>query len=141
DRVGECVEGFGGEGVAPRTGVAPGAIRDLARDFAAAERAVWYGRVGVCTQEFGALCQWLIYALNIVTGNLDRPGGAMFPRPAVDPLGLSAARYKGFRRWRSRVRGLPEFYGELPTAVMAEEMVTPGPRQGPAPPTLAGHPA
>jgi anaerobic selenocysteine-containing dehydrogenase len=141
DALWQCVEGFTPEAVAPQTGVSPMAIRELAREFATAERAVWYGRVGVCTQEFGALCQWLINALNIVTGNLDRAGGAMFPRPAVDPIGLRQTRFRGFGRWRSRVRGLPEFEGELPAAALAEEILTPGAGQIRALLTVAGNPA
>jgi anaerobic selenocysteine-containing dehydrogenase len=124
----------------PWTGIDAAAIRALAREFADARSAVWYGRIGVCTQEFGSLVQWLIDALNIVTGNLDRPGGAMFTRPAVDPIPLKASRFKGFGRWKSRVRGLPEFDGELPTAVVAEEMLTPGEGQIKSLLTIAGNP-
>ena len=72
----DVVAEFSPERVAPSTGVAADAIRRLAREFAAAESAVCYGRIGVSTQEFGGICQWLINVLNIVTGNLDRPGGA-----------------------------------------------------------------
>jgi anaerobic selenocysteine-containing dehydrogenase len=86
------------------------------------------------------LCQWLIYALNLVTGNLDRAGGAMFPRPAFDLVPMKWTRFKGFRRWRSRVRGLPEFDGELPAAAMAEEIQTPGEGQIRALLTVAGNP-
>ncbi len=78
------VRGFNPEDVAPATGIAAADIRAMARDFAAAPSAVCYGRMGVSTQAFGGLCQWLVKVLNIVTGNLDRPGGAMFTRPAVD---------------------------------------------------------
>ncbi len=102
-----CVQGFTPETAAAHTGIEAVAIRELARGFATADRAVWYGRFGVCTQEFGALGMWLIYALNIVTGNLDRPGGAMFTRPAVDLVGRNETRYRGFGRWRSRVRKPP----------------------------------
>src|SRR5262249_34972105 len=122
----EHVRGLTPEAAAPHTGLQPDDIRGLARAFATAERAVWYGRLGACAQEFGGLVQWLIYALNVVTGNLDRAGGALFTRPAIDLIGVKATRFRGFGRWRSRVRGLPEFDGELPAAVMAEEMLTPG---------------
>jgi len=128
------------EQAAPVTGVEANVIRELARTFASAPRAVWYGRVGVCTQEFGGLTMWLIYVLNIVTGRLDEVGGAMFTRPAVDPIKLGMVPHKGFGRWKSRVRGLPEFNGELPAAVMAEEMTTPGEGQIRALVTIAGNP-
>ena len=117
-------------------------IRRLAREFAAAESAVCYGRIGVSTQEFGGVCQWLINVLNIVTGNLDRPGGAMFTLPAFDPVTApeSLAPRGSFARWHSRVRKLPEFAGELPVVTLAEEILTEGPGQIKALVTSAGNP-
>jgi anaerobic selenocysteine-containing dehydrogenase len=133
---------FTPEKVAPITGIDANEIRGLAREFAAAESAVCYGRIGVSTQEFGGLCQWLINVLNIVTGNFDRPGGAMFTLPAFDPLTVpeSIAPHGGFARWHSRVRKLPEFAGELPVAALAEEILTEGPGQIKALVTCAGNP-
>lgn len=119
---------FPPERVADVTAIPADEIRSLARAFAGAPSAACYGRMGVSTQAFGALSHWLMIALNAVSGNLDRAGGAMFSRPAVD-LALAAARtgHRGnFRRWGSRVRGLPEFDGELPVAALAEEIETPG---------------
>jgi anaerobic selenocysteine-containing dehydrogenase len=133
---------FSPERVAPITGIDANEIRGLAREFAAAESAVCYGRIGVSTQEFGGACQWLINVLNIVTGNLDRPGGAMFTLPAFDPLSApqSLSPKGSFGRWRSRVRQLPEIGGELPVAVLAEEILTEGPGQIKALATCAGNP-
>lgn len=131
------------ERTAPHTGIPAETVRRLARDILAAGSAICYGRVGVSTQPFGGLCAWLLSAINIVTGNLDRAGGAMFTRPAFDlvggpgPLTASAG---GFGRWKSRVRGLPEFSGELPVAALAEEILTPGERQIRALFTFAGNP-
>jgi anaerobic selenocysteine-containing dehydrogenase len=142
EAVGEIVAEFTPRRVAPITGIDANEIRALAREFATAESAVCHGRIGVSTQEFGAVCQWLINVLNIVTGNLDRPGGAMFTLPAFDPLSApeSLAPRGGFGRWRSRVRELPEFAGELPVAVLAEEILTEGPGQIKALVTFAGNP-
>ena len=120
------------------TGIGADAIREMARQFAAAPSAVCYGRMGVSTQVFGGLCQWLVQALNIVTGNLDRPGGAMFTRPAVDLVASTGRGSLGRRK--SRVRGLPEFGGELPVAALAEEILTPGKGQVRALMTIAGNP-
>jgi anaerobic selenocysteine-containing dehydrogenase len=126
------------ERAAAATGIAADDIRQLARAFAAAPGAVCYGRCGVSTQEFGGLAHWLINLLNLVTGNLDRAGGAMFTRPAVDVL--KRTRRGSVGRFRSRVRGLPEFGGELPVAALAEEILTPGPGQVRAVVTSAGNP-
>lgn len=131
------------ERVAPVTGVPAQTIRQLARQLADAPRAVVYGRMGTCTQEFGTLCTWMLDLLNILTGNLDRRGGAMFPTPAVDLAGLAAATHQtgNFDRWRSRVGGYPEFNGELPVAALAEELETPGSGQLRALICVAGNPA
>jgi anaerobic selenocysteine-containing dehydrogenase len=132
---------FSPERVGPAIGIDPAAIRALARALGTTERAVVYGRVGTCQNEFGPTANWLIEALNVVTGHLDRPGGAMFPQPAAD-VGPLARRFVGnhYDRWRSRVRGLPEFLGSLPAAVMAEEMDTPGEGQIRAFVCFAGNP-
>ncbi|MEK6283864.1 MAG: molybdopterin-dependent oxidoreductase [Acidobacteriota bacterium] len=142
DTVRNVVAEFPPEKVASITGIDHNEIRLLAREFASAESAVCYGRIGVSTQEFGGACQWLINVLNTVTGNLDRPGGAMFTLPAFDPLSApeSLAPRGSFARWHSRVRKLPEFAGELPVVTLAEEILTEGPGQIKALVTSAGNP-
>ncbi|MEU4190561.1 molybdopterin-dependent oxidoreductase [Kribbella sp. NPDC026611] len=133
-----AVEDWTPERAAAVTGIAADVIRRIAGEFGTAERAACYGRVGVSTQQFGAVCQWAIQVLNIITGNLDRPGGTMFPRPAVNALAGLGRGHLGV--WKSRVRGLPEFGGELPVATMAEEILTPGEGQIRAMVTVAGNP-
>ncbi|GAA4717447.1 molybdopterin-dependent oxidoreductase [Phytohabitans rumicis] len=140
DAVREAVAAFTPERVAAVTGVDADVIRRVAREFAAAEGAACYGRVGVSIQRFGALSQWAIQLLNLATGNLDRPGGALFTRPAVDLVGGGLVGPGHYDKWRSRVRGLPEFSGELPVAALAEEILTPGDGQIRALVTVAGNP-
>ncbi|HEX7842409.1 MAG TPA: molybdopterin dinucleotide binding domain-containing protein, partial [Kofleriaceae bacterium] len=117
-------------------------VRELARALATTPRAVLYGRIGVCTQEFGGLAAWLCNALNALTGHLDEPGGLMFTTPAVDPvpLGALSGQDRGFARWTSRVSGKPEFGSDLPMTVLAEEIETPGKGQIRALLTIAGNP-
>ena len=136
----ETVRGYLPERVAGPTGMKAEMLRQIARDFAKAPSAVWYGRLGTCTQAFGGLNQWLINALNLVTGRLDEPGGAMFSSPAFDLVGMGLVDRGHYDRWRSRVRNLPEFSDELPSSTMAEEMLTPGPGQIRSMMTIAGNP-
>jgi len=140
ETVASLVAEFPPERVAEITGIESNQIRTLAREFAAAESAVCYGRIGLSTQEFGGVCQWLINVLNTVTGNLDRAGGAMFTLPAFDPVSApeSLAARGSFARWHSRVRKLPEFSGELPVVALAEEILTEGAGQIKALVTAAG---
>jgi anaerobic selenocysteine-containing dehydrogenase len=126
--------------VAERVGIDAATIVRIAHEFTAAPRAVAYGRIGLSTQPFGGLCQWLINALNAITGNLDEPGGMMWPLPAFDLLQNAKRGEVHSGRWRSRVRNLPEFDGELPVATMADEMLMPGPGQVRALVTSAGNP-
>jgi anaerobic selenocysteine-containing dehydrogenase len=136
------VADYSPEKLAPITGIHAGQVRELAREFARAKTAVCYGRIGVSTQEFGGVCQWLINVINIITGNLDRPGGAMFTKPAFDAVDApeGVAPRGSFARWTSRVRKLPEFGGELPVAALAEDVLTPGKDQIRAVITSAGNP-
>ncbi len=113
---------FAPERVAARTGVGAATIRRLAREHAAAPTAACYGRIGTTCQEFGTLASWAVDLVNILTGNLDRPGGAMFTTPAVLPGRHRRRSDARFGRWRSRGRGLPEMFGELPVATLAEEV-------------------
>ncbi len=140
DAVRAAVAGFTPELAQQRSGMPADAVRELAGDLAAAGSAAVHGRMGVSTQAHGVLCQWAVQAINILTGNLDAVGGTMFTSPAVDMVGkgLLGRGHRG--RWTSRVRGLPEFGGELPVSVLAEEMTTPGEGQVRALLTIAGNP-
>ena len=139
DRLEAAVARFDFGALAARTGIPAARIEQLALEIAREPRALVYGRVGACTQEFGGLVMWLIYCLNALTRHLDAEGGMMFAEPAVD---LSAAYgSRGHRdRHRSRVRQLPEFSSELPVAALAEEIATPGEGQVRALVTFAGNP-
>ena len=142
EQLGASLRGFAAESASEATGVPAETIRRLARDFAAAEAAAAYGRVGICLQRFGGLSAWLLYALNVVTGKLDAPGGLMFTRPAADLVRAAAAvgERGHFDKGRSRGRGLPEFNGEYPVSTLADEIETPGEGQIRALVTIAGNP-
>jgi anaerobic selenocysteine-containing dehydrogenase len=145
ETVRELAAAFAPEDVAAACGIAAPDIRRMARELAAAPRAAVYGRIGTTTQRFGTTASWLVDVLNVVTGNLDRPGGAMFPRPAAGSPNTAGEPGRGrgavFGRWQSRVRGSGEVFGELPAACLAEEIETPGDGQLRALLTVAGNPA
>lgn len=138
DEVREAVAGFTAEVMSPLCAVPAEQIRQLARDFAAAPTAVCYGRMGVSTQAFGTLCHWVVQLINLVTGNLDRVGGALCTEPAVDLVASTSGGH--FNLWQSRVSGRPEYSGELPVSALAEEMLTGGEGQVRALITVAGNP-
>ena len=139
DQLKAAVAEFTSENVSKITGIDSVTIENIATEFAAAKRGVVYGRMGVSTQPHGGLCHWIINSINLVTGNLDRSGGQMFAKPAVSLVGKTGTTHE-FGRWKSRVRGLPEFEGDLPVAVLAEEILTPGKGQIKALVTSSGNP-
>lgn len=138
----EAVEPFTPELAAARTGIDADTVRRLAREFATSPSAVCYSRMGASTQSFGGLCQWATNALNVVTGNFDSPGGAMFTTPAFDYVGMTSRKGQArqYPEKRSRVSGLPLYNGEFPVSVMAEEMETPGDGRIRGLLTVAGNP-
>jgi len=144
DALRPALAAFTPEAVAARCGIEAPAIRRLARELAATERAAVYGRIGTCTQAFGTLSSWLVDLLNVLTGHLDEPGGAMFPKAAAFAANTMGAPGRGrgiaTGRHKSRVSGAPEVFGELPMTCLAEEIETPGPGQVRALITVASNP-
>ena len=142
DDVRALAAGFSPEAVSDHCGVPADDIRTLARELAAAPTAAVYGRIGTSTVEFGTLGSWLVDVINILTGNLDRPGGVMFPLGPAMPAPRPPKPGRGFKtgRWHSRVSGYPEALSEMPAAALAEEIDTPGEGQIKAMITIAGNP-
>ncbi|AZQ33707.1 molybdopterin oxidoreductase family protein [Streptomyces cyaneochromogenes] len=122
----DAVRDFTPEAVAAACDIDAGTIRTLARELAAAPTAAVYARIGSCTVPHGTLASWLVDVLNILTGNLDRPGGALFPQAATDRTPRPAGPGHGFAlaRWHSRASRHPEAKGELPISALAEEIDT-----------------
>jgi len=126
DEVERIARDFSPESVADHCGIAAADIRRIAREFAAAPSAACYGRLGTCVQEFGTLASWGVDLVNILTGNLDKPGGVMFPRAAAPVTALGGGRPFAIGKWKSRVSGQPLVGGMIPSSTMAEEILTPG---------------
>ena len=135
-----AVAAFSPEATEGHTGLHAHTTRRLTRELAHAKAGVVYGRMGLSTQEHGAVCQWAIQVINLLTGNVDREGGALLTSPALNLIDMGLMGKGHYNLWRSRVRGAPEFGGELPVSVLAEEMLTPGKGQLKALVTSCGNP-
>jgi anaerobic selenocysteine-containing dehydrogenase len=138
-----CAE-FTPESVEAFCRVPPDTIRRIAREFAAAPTGAVYGRIGLCNQEFGTLASWLVDVVNILVGKFDRAGGLMFGNPINWGMGWLASTARDglprFGRWKSRVSGVPEVLGQVPAALLAEEIATPGEGQIKLLVNVAGNP-
>src|SRR5690606_1328560 len=144
DAVRALASRFAPDSVQSFCGVGADEIRQLARQIAAAPRAAIYGRIGLCTQEFGTLASWLIDVVAILTGNFDRIGGLMWSRPAAAHLGLTTHSYPvsyPIITGKTRVRGAPVILGQAAASCLAEEIDTPGEGQIKALITAAANPA
>lgn len=141
DELESHVAAFTPEHVESVTGIAADTVRRIAVELADAPTAVVYGRIGTTTVAFGTVASWATDVLGVLTGNLDAPGGAMFPLAAHNLPG-NGTPGRGFTmgRRRSRVRNHPEVRGEFPVATLAEEITTPGDGQIRALVTVAGNP-
>ena len=126
DEIEPITRAFDLEEIAHVTGIAGTNIKRIAVELASAKSAICYGRTGLSMQEFGGLCNWLMMVINVITGNVDEPGGMTFPLPAIDALDTVDGARGSYDRYRSRVSGRPEFAGEFPVSVLAEEIMTPG---------------
>lgn len=140
DAVIGLVADFTPERAEAMSGLPADVVRRLAHDLLAADTGVVYSRIGVSAGPWGTVCQWAVNCLNVLSGNLDRPGGAMFTTPAIDAVGTGLIGRGHHDAWRSRVRDLPETAGELPVAALREEIETPGEGQVRAMLTVAGNP-
>ncbi len=126
ERVRELTEAWTPERASATCGIAADTIRRIAHEISEAQSAAIYGRIGLCTQEFGTLASWLTDVVAILTGNFDRPGSLMFPTPLAPFMSLMPSRKPTIGTWRTRVRGTPEVLGEVPASCFAEEIDTPG---------------
>jgi anaerobic selenocysteine-containing dehydrogenase len=142
ETVEEIAKDFSPEKTSPIIGISSEKIRDLAKAMTSAENAICYSRMGASTQTFGGLCLWLTNVLNIITGNFDREGGAMFTQPAFDQLAMfsNKGKPKSYGRFESRVRKLPFYNSEFPVATLADEILTEGEGQIRTLIAIAGNP-
>jgi anaerobic selenocysteine-containing dehydrogenase len=142
DEVLTAARDFAPETVATACGIPAARIRRLAHELAETKRAVIYGRIGLCNQEFGTLASWAVDVVNVLTGHLDVEGGAMFPTTAIATISQTARRRGPVKtgRWHTRVRNAPEVLGQAPISCLAEEIATPGEGRVRALITMAGNP-
>ncbi len=143
DEVCAAAADFTPEAVETTCGIPAERIRTLARDLAGTERAVVYGRIGLCNQEFGTLASWAVDVVNVLTGHLDVVGGAMWPTTAIQTISQTKRGRGPMKgpKWHTRVRQAPEVLGQAPLSCLAEEIATPGPGRTRALVVMAGNPA
>lgn len=104
-------------------------LRRIVRAYATADGAALYCSTGVNMGGQGSLAFWLQEAINMLAGNLDRPGGTLVGKGIFDFPGFAKRRGLLVSDERSRVGGLPVVNDARPGGVLADEILTPGDRQ------------
>jgi len=112
---------------ARRTSVPRDVMVALALRLAQSDRAVCYGRVGICRGPHATLANFLLTALNVVAGNFGRQGCATFATPML--AGSDRPVPGGYGETRTRIGGFPSVTQFLASAVMPDDMLEPGPGQ------------
>ncbi len=104
-------------------------IVSVAREFAAAERAMVVTRTGVSMHLAGTVAEWLGHVLNVITGRMDRPGGRRFEPGYVDAIRMSGMVKTSPHR--NRLSGREMVAGAHALSELPDEITTPGPRPDP----------
>lgn len=95
-------------------------LRELVAGYTAANGAAIYCSTGVNQTRFGMLTFWLQEVINAISGNLDRRGGNLAGK-SVFSVDLMAQEQK-----YSRIDNVPYVMGQVPGALLADEILTPG---------------
>lgn len=128
------------ERAAAITGIGATIITRVARELAAADGTYVTTRVGVQTSHNSTLTEWAVACLVAITGNIDRPGGLFYNYGVIDTPALIAKFTKRKNTAPSRIGGFPPVFGGLPSAVLADEILTEGDGQIRALVVVAGNP-
>jgi len=131
DELRAAVADFSLDYVATRTHVAAEDIQAAARMFAAGERGIASAGTGPDMSPHPNLTEHLVSALNYVCGRVNREG-ELVTNPGIlsRPTPKKAQPIPPWPGYgvgpRSRVRGLGQLIGEMPTAALADEILEPG---------------
>lgn len=122
------------------TGVAAATIRQVARDWAAADGASVTMSTGVNMGRHGTLAYWLVQMLSFVTGNLDRRGGNLESVGFYPSASRSGRTDPARCFFDSRFGPVRHVRGSRPGNLLADEILTPGAEQVRALFVVAGNP-
>jgi len=129
------------ERTAEVTGIDAEVLRELVAAYCAADGAALYASTGLNMGPHGTLAYWLLNVINAVSGNLDRPGGAVVRTPALDFPRMLQRTGMGTGAARSRIGGFESILDTFPTSILPDEILTPGKGQVRALFVSAGNPA
>jgi anaerobic selenocysteine-containing dehydrogenase len=132
------VQDWPAEKTAAITQVPAPVLHELVQAYLQADGAALYLSTGVNQGTNGTLAFWALEVINAVTGNLDRLGGVQMGQGIVDYAKLLAG--SPSKTHYSRIGNVPSFLEALPSALMADEILTPGEGQVRAMFVVSGNP-
>ncbi len=104
-------------------------LRSIVRDYAFADGAAMYSSTGLNMGRNGSLCYWLQETINAISGNLDRRGGTLVGRGAIDFPSFGKKTGTLLSNRRSRVGAFRAVNDAFPGGVLADEILTEGPKK------------
>ncbi len=139
----EAVEPWDATRTANATGLHPAALHTLLERLLQAKRPLVWSGLGVLLGPDGTVGYWLTLVLQAVLGGLDRAGGWLLHRGAVDlPALLKHTGVLGYdRRNRSRKGNYPAVLGTWASATLADDVLDEGPDRLRALIVVGGNPA
>lgn len=117
------------ERTAEVTRIPPGKLREMVESYRTADGAALYSSTGVNMGSNGSLAFWLQEVANLVSGNLDRPGGTLVGHGVIDFAAFGKKTGTLMRRDRSRVGDFGSVNDGFPGGILADEILTPGESQ------------
>lgn len=129
DRLVALVGPWPPERCAEVTGIEAPVLRDLVGCYREADGAALYSSTGVNMGTDGVLAFWLQEAINAVSGNLDRAGGTLVGQGVMDFARFGVRTGTLLSDDTSRIGGFRKVNDAYPGGILADEILTPGPRQ------------
>ena len=117
------------ERTAAVTGIEPGKLREIVAAYRTAQGAALYCSTGVNMGGHGSLAFWLMECINALSGNLDRRGGTLVGRGVMDFPRFGVKNGVLMRNDRSRIGDFGSVNDAFPGGILADEILTPGPKQ------------
>ena len=113
----------------PVTRIPAATLREMVRSYREADGAALYCSTGVNMGRNGSLAFWLQEVINAVSGNLDRRGGTLVGNGIFDFARFGKNYGVMTKRHASRLGGFTSVNDAFPGGMLADEILTPGPRQ------------
>ena len=104
-------------------------LKEMVASYKNANGASIYCSTGVNMGTNGTLCFWIQEVINAASGNLDKKGGSLVGMGVTDFIKFGKKSGTLLREDKSRVGAFDSVNDAFPGGILADEILTPGPKQ------------